>query len=78
MTHTFSAAMTEMIDRRISKQRSRRPDVVYTNPRGRRDSAEEDSAAAIIGSTTEVDASSCLESTEITYTPPAPPTPPAA
>ena len=72
MANTCSAAMTEMIDRRISKQRSRRPDVAYTNPRGRRDTAEEYSAAAIIGSTTEVDASSCLESTEITYTPPAP------
>ncbi|QND41819.1 hypothetical protein HB770_04055 [Rhizobium leguminosarum bv. viciae] len=70
MADQFSAALTELILRRLTKQQSRAPNVAFTNPRGRRDTAEEDSAGAVIGSMTEVDASSCLESTEIEYTPP--------
>ncbi|KQZ50318.1 hypothetical protein ASD54_08670 [Rhizobium sp. Root149] len=72
MSFSATSAIVELMDRRIQKQRSRAAAASYTNPRGRRDTAEDDSSAAIIGSLTAVDASSCLESTEVTYTPPTP------
>jgi len=68
----LTLALTELISDQISQRRSRAPTISFTNPRGRRDTAEEESAGAIIGSTTEIDASSCLESTEVTYVPPTP------
>jgi hypothetical protein len=72
MSFSATSAIVEMIDRRITRQRSRAAAASYTNPRGRRDTAEDDSSAAIIGSLTAVDASSCLEATEVTYVPPTP------
>lgn len=72
MSFSATSAIVALMDRRIRQDRSRAPSASYTNPRGRRDTAEDDSSAAIIGSLTAVDASSCLESTEVTYTPPTP------
>lgn len=73
MSHQISDALRQIIDRRLTLRDSRVAAASFTNSRGRRDTAEDDSSASIVGSMTSVDASSCLESTEVTYVPPVTP-----
>lgn len=70
MTYQISAALRQIIERRLTIRDSRIAAASFTNARGRRDSAEDESSSITIGSLTAIDASSCLESTEVTYLPP--------
>lgn len=69
-------AIVSLIKREVVQRASRAPSMTLTSGWGRRDTAEEDSAGYIVGSTKPVDASSCVVQTEIDYVPPTPPTPP--